>query len=560
MRNEPCPRLFAVAVAAFALMIWSLSGSPLVAQLTGDKAPAGATGLFGDVIDVRVVNLEVVVTDSEGRLVHGLGPQDFVLQVDRRPVPIEYFTEVRDGAAVATVGEPEVPAAPAVDPGGAVGTHFLVFIDEYFAISRDRDRAVDDLIAQLPSLGAADRMAILAWSGGKLEMLSSWSGSVDELRRVLEAARGRPTSGLQHEFELGRPTRDPRTGDVPSGDPYSDPESRQQVHRLQERVERVMRAAAMAMRAFARPPGRKAMLLLAGGWPYNPWDVVVPGDFEPRRFSATLDYGAALYRQLSDTANRLGYTLYPADVRSLGAGPRTSGVLRSQEEAQYELDLATEREWSEHSTLMHLADQTGGRAFLGSGSRTALGQVIADTRSYYWLGFTPVWAGTDSRHRLEVLARDPDLEVRSRRSYSDLSRRTEVDMTVEGALLFGDPPGPRRLAARLGQAQRGGRRKVRVPLTVAVPLAALTFVPAGEAWTAEVELRVAVEDLHGGRNEITLSYLRFDSPSVPEPGRFGLTEATLELRRLRQDVVVSVYDPISGRILWTRLEFDPRGG
>ncbi len=42
------------------------------------------------------------------------------------------------------------------------------------------------------------------------------------------------------------------------------------------------------------------------------------------------------------------------------------------------------------------------------------------------------------------------------------------------------------------------------------------------------------------------------------PGGFGRAETTLKLRRLRHDMVVSVHDPLSGRILWTRLEFDPR--
>ncbi len=552
MRNEPRLRSSAVALAALALVLSSLSGSTLPAQPTGDAA-----GLFSDVVDVRVVNLEVVVTDSGGRRVHGLEPQDFVLQVDRGPTPIEYFTEIRDGTAVPIAAE--LSAVSAVAPGAPVRTHYLVFIDEYFALSRDRDRALDDLIAQLPALGAADRMAILAWNGGKLELLSPWNDSTGELRRVLEAARERPTSGLQRELELSRPTRDPRTGQVPSGDPFSDPENLQRVHRVKERVERVMRAAATALRGFARPPGRKAMLVLAGGWPFNPWDLVVPGELEPHSFSDTLDYGALLYRQLSDTANRLGYTLYPVDVRSLGAGPRMSGVLRSQVDAQYEFDLATEREWSEHSTLMHLADQTGGRAFLGGSSRTAFEQAVADTRSYYWLGFTPDRQEADRRYRLEVRTRDPELEVRSRRSYTDLSRRTEVDMTVEGALLFGDPPGRQLLAAQLGKALPAGRRKVRVPLAVAVPLGAVTFVRAGEGWTAEVELRVAMEDEHGDRTEMAVSYLRFDSPAEPDPRRFGRANATLKMRRLRHDVVVSVYDPLSGRILWTRLELDPRG-
>ncbi|MYJ24076.1 MAG: hypothetical protein F4080_00670 [Holophagales bacterium] len=38
--------------------------------------------VFSEVIDVRVVNIEVVVTDRDGNRVHGLTASDFELLVD----------------------------------------------------------------------------------------------------------------------------------------------------------------------------------------------------------------------------------------------------------------------------------------------------------------------------------------------------------------------------------------------------------------------------------------------------------------------------------------------
>ena len=64
--------------------------------------PQGSAGQpFVDVIDVRVVNLEVVVVDGRGQRVSGLGPEDFRLRVDKREMPIDYFTEIFEGVAVA---------------------------------------------------------------------------------------------------------------------------------------------------------------------------------------------------------------------------------------------------------------------------------------------------------------------------------------------------------------------------------------------------------------------------------------------------------------------------
>ena len=75
--------------------------SPLAAAvlLCASLAPAAAQETppqetFGETVDVRVVNVEVVVTDRQGNRVTGLSPDDFRLRVDGKEVPVEYFTEV----------------------------------------------------------------------------------------------------------------------------------------------------------------------------------------------------------------------------------------------------------------------------------------------------------------------------------------------------------------------------------------------------------------------------------------------------------------------------------
>ena len=50
--------------------------------------------VFGEEIDVRVVNVEAVVTDRDGKRVTGLRPEDFRLRVDGKELPVEYFSEV----------------------------------------------------------------------------------------------------------------------------------------------------------------------------------------------------------------------------------------------------------------------------------------------------------------------------------------------------------------------------------------------------------------------------------------------------------------------------------
>ena len=68
--------------------------------------------LFGESIDVRVVNVEAVVTDRDGNRVTGLKPGDFRLRVDGKEVPVEYFSEVHDGQRPRRRPSPQPAARP----------------------------------------------------------------------------------------------------------------------------------------------------------------------------------------------------------------------------------------------------------------------------------------------------------------------------------------------------------------------------------------------------------------------------------------------------------------
>ena len=173
---------------------------PAWAQDEGPESPL--PGVFGEIVDVRVVNIEVVVTDKQGTPVTGLTADDFQLIVDGEEVEIGYFSEVVDGvAARGREGQTARSSVPSIVPGDAVGTSYLVFIDEFFSRPHDRDRVLDSLAQHLSAMRPSDRMAIVAYDGDDLEMLSSWSQSKADLGRVLEAAKERKTYGMQRLFE-----------------------------------------------------------------------------------------------------------------------------------------------------------------------------------------------------------------------------------------------------------------------------------------------------------------------------------------------------------------------
>jgi hypothetical protein len=150
-----------------------LVGFTVGGALRSQEAPSELPGVFSEVLDVRVINLEVVVTDKDGIPIGGLEGR----------------------------GEEETPGVPALGPGEPVGTSYLVFIDEFFSIGVDRRQVLEALRANVARMQPEDRMAVVAFNGRDLDMLTTWSSSITALERVFRDALGRPAYGLQRFAE-----------------------------------------------------------------------------------------------------------------------------------------------------------------------------------------------------------------------------------------------------------------------------------------------------------------------------------------------------------------------
>lgn len=506
---------------------------------------------FGEIVDVRVVNLEVVVTDGKER-VRGLTSDDFRLQVNGEEVPIEFFTEVRGGQAIAGPAN-STGTVPALQPGEPVGTRYLVFIDDSFTVGPQRNRVLIDLEKQLPHLGPQDHMAVVAYRGGGVDLLTTWTNSLNKLERVFREARDRPSDGMRRRFDrdLDVTQRYIERGINPqlfysAANYYASPPRGGRTH---NEVVSVIEAATSTLRGFSNPPGRKVMIMLSGGWPTPSYDWA--------SFSSNVDYGAwsadrALFNPLIDTANRLGYTLYPVDVKGLENhfGSAEFGSLRN---AEFARELRSEREWIEEGVLIQLAKETGGQAILDSARSQAFSRTVEDTRSYYWIGFTPSWQGNDKRHRVKVEALGKGMKVRTRESFSDLSPRTEITMLVESAQLFDAPlPAEEEVNVAFGEPRNAGRNRVVVPLQVEIPLDEITILPGSSGYNAHLELRVAVTDDRGERAEIPVIPIDLQLAQEATPGQMGLYKTELKLRTRPHRVLVTLYDPASGAILAKR--------
>ena len=494
--------------------------------------------LFSDVIDVRVVNVEVVVTDRSGNRIRGLQPGDFELHVDGEPVPIDYFTEVDEGRALEASDE-GVGAVPALTPDEPVGTSYLVFIDDLFAIKQRRDRVLQRLGEDLARLGPADRVAVVAHDGHELTLLTDWTGDRAGIETALLEARERKPYGLLYRYGMG--------------------------YERGDKTRRSVMAAAGAVRSFANAPGRKVMLLLIEGWATvsDTWDF--RSAYAAASSGVTLD---RLYGPLVNAANLVGYSLYPVDLPGFqGApGPPIAGFGTAGVGAPiFAGSIGGYAMWSGvperrfHDVLQFLAAETGGLPMINSFSKSALAETAEDTRSYYWLGFEPPRNEDDRLHDIAVrLPRRSGLRVRTREHYLDMSRAAELGMLVEGALLLGGSPGAESLEVSFGEPRKAGLLRLDVPMTVAFPLEDVELLPVNGQWMNELEFRIRLMNKWGDQAAPPAVKIPVVIPKEPTRGDFFIFEMDLKIRKREHRFVAAVYDPLTGDLMSTRGTVGPR--
>jgi VWFA-related protein len=380
------------------LAVLLVTALPLLAQDQPDQ-PA-----FGEAIDVRVINVEAVVTGRNGEWVRGLTKDDFRLLVDGREVPIEFFNEVADGKMINVETSEASETSEATEPE-VVGRSVLVFIDDSYAIASQRNMVLNKLQESLSRLSSHDEVAITAFDGTTLKRLLDWTNDARDIAEALDLARARKPDGLLARVHL-----------------------EQQFPDTAARKLDAVNAAAAAMRGVPGAEGRKVMLLLSGGWPME--DIPSRHVFGRRRPSMPNE-GEEMFRPLVDAANLLGYTLYPVDMPGVSTTPGPGAQAEGPIPAAF---ITSGEEQAAEYTLNYLAEATGGKAAINSARLEALERMAADTGAYYWLGFTPDWKADNQRHKIELKPRQRGLRVRTRDGFTDVSCEAQIYVNEDGSM------------------------------------------------------------------------------------------------------------------------------
>ncbi|HEV2721642.1 MAG TPA: VWA domain-containing protein [Thermoanaerobaculia bacterium] len=338
----------------------------LLVLLAGTAAMAQT---FGEKIDVNVVLLDAIVTDSSGRQILGLGPQDFVVTENGVPQEIQsvdYFTNRR------MVDTPESKAAVKVE---------RMRDDRYFVLFFDKpsdgvllSRLVHARAAALDFVNDMKPGDLVAVAGHdvRLKVYSDFTNDKRQLTRALDDAVA---------FGRGLTEPPPATSATPS---ILRTINRNRMISHTGTVYEGLEVLADALRPIK---ARKDVVLFSAGI-LTPDQIVRQGVALNRsRF-----YDRAVY-----ALNTADVSLYPANIVDT---PNLSPLF--------------------HQALEELASDTNGEYFRFNTTFTgALRRVEQTTNGYYLISYTTKKPrGTTGFQKVQVTVRNPDFKVRAREGYS----------------------------------------------------------------------------------------------------------------------------------------------
>ncbi|HEV2844462.1 MAG TPA: VWA domain-containing protein, partial [Thermoanaerobaculia bacterium] len=483
---------------------------PLAALLLALPLPARQEPVpappFAESIDVEVVNVEVQVTDREGRRVPGLDRGDFELFVDGRPVEIVNFAEVAEGSTVApkeplpsapqeSLPAPPGEAAPAA-PSEPEPLSLVIYVDNDNLRPFRRNRALQQLGEVLDGmLGPRDR-TMLVTREGSLHVRRPLSPGKESLAADLKKLERLATRGVQqdsyprqtfetiHEFACDREAE-------------AHEAARSYARIVTDEVKQTLNSLENLIESLAGIEGRKAVLYVSDGIPLRPGEDAFAllgalcGNSDP--FQA--EDVAARLRKVTTLANANGVTLHTLEAAGLRNFSGASA------ESQYTL-LSPEMDFfntaAVQDSLFNLASETGGRAILNANDfKPDLGKVAGDLRSYYSLGYSPARSGDGRIHRIEVKVRREGLRVRHRTTHRDRPRDERLAARVQTALLHGIVDNPLQARLALVSSVPAERGRHLVTLRLQIPLKRLVLLSQDGFWTGQVSLWLGVRDAKG---------------------------------------------------------------
>lgn len=497
MRFAGC--LLLASCSAFVLS--ALGQQPQSAQVTPAETLHANT---------QLVIVDVVVEDANGRPVHGLKPENFVLTEQKKPQTVRYFEEHNPGVHKPALPMPPMPPGVFTDytPVAPDSTLNILLLDALNTPMADQMFVQKQLADFVKHEKPGTRIAIFGLAN-RLIMLQGFTSDPAVLQAVVEHKLiARASTLLDDPVGTGAPQSlsDAMQEMAPAGvgsnfvaetlASMQQFEAEQQAIQTRMRSQDTLDAFNTLAHYLSNFPGRKNLLWFSGSFPLQ----IAPDPTLNDPFAVEADVNDE-FRETMNLLTKAQTAIYPIDGRGLMPPPvynaSNSGNSYARSHSSFSNDLAKfeQSQAQEHATMEEMANDTGGHAFYNTnGLADAAAKAIDSGSNYYTLAYDPSdhnWNGAfrNINVRLSGALAAQGYKLSYRRGYFADDPQKAAKTPKNGEMLTKGAPGPPAAAAPADHAAEAYSRAA---------------VSRGAPEPTDILFKVRVVPLNG-KNEDTLA-------------------------------------------------------
>jgi VWFA-related protein len=462
----------------------------MICALSLSSAPAQQQGDYTFKVTSELVLVNVTVRDKSGNFVTGLKPENFTILEDNKPQKVVSF-DIENVDAIAnqnvaqTAPLPGAPAAMEPVPAKSADTsnpfkdhRLIVLFFDLSAMQPDEiDRAITAANKYVDTQMAPSDLVSIVSLGSSLVVNQDFTADHDLLKKQLTAF----STGTGEGFEEG--TTGTTEGTPDTGQPFTVDDTEYNIFNTDRRLE-ALRSVAEKLSHLQQ---KKSLIYFSSG------------------MDRTGIENQSELRAATNAAVRSNLAIYTMDLRGLQAlvagGEAQNASMRGTSAYSGQSSIsALNSNFTTQETLVTLASDTGGRAFLDSNDFSQVFKgVQQDTSTYYLLGYHSTNLAKDGKYRrISVKVNSLDTKLDYRRGYyapADYGHSTKDDKELQlEQELASDLPATD-LPVYLGDAYfRLEANKFYIPISIVVPGSEIPFTRSSDRDKAALDVIGVVLD------------------------------------------------------------------
>ena len=504
-------------------------------------------------IEVRVVNVDVVVTDRAGKPVTGLTKDDFELFENGKPQKITNLYEVRpvkEGETLDVAGALETngESTPALPPAELRARRLVLFVDNSSLPVFERNKVFKALEKFIDNdMRAGDETTLVTWNPG-LKIVTPFTSDRNELHAAIKTMSVHANSGandmVAQQDQIKRECNSylddaknrsltfPQAWDMCKGSVSAFSEL------MAHNARNVLEGMRLTSTTLAGVEGKKVMVIAGASLPERPgldlnmWAMSLFQNYvrglNPMQALAETQHNLTTFsiEKFARQANADGVTVYvidAADSRNYTSAEQSTSTDLTEQFAAFT---------NTAQAYQTIARITGGVMVNSNNFEAAFTTIAKDLGYYYSLGYKPGAEVKNAKDRsIVVKTKNRDLRVRSRQSYTPKSSDEQVNDRVVANIYHSGVKSEWPIDLSTGSAAKEGDR-FRIPVHISIASKNVTLLPQEGQLVGGFDVYIAVGTDGGAMSKVS---------KAAQPIKIPLNaENTLRSKPMTYDVSIVV--------------------